>query len=119
MIDSVLMEEFLSLAEANLSVNGRHAGIRLPGGQSTQEDVQRARDTSSPFVAGDPVYFNFADDTYVLADTPVSMSYTCSVVACEYASAGLFVHPSKSEVIFAEGHAAPKVLVWTHEEVQQ
>lgn len=65
------------------------------------------------------MYFNFADDMHVLAHTLVSMSYSCSVVASEYASATQFLHPSKSEVLFPEGHPSPKVSVCTHEEVQR
>lgn len=86
MIYSVLMEELLSLAEARLSVNCHHAGLRLSTGERTQSDVQRARDVQRPFVAGDPVFCKFADDTYVLADTPDSLSCVCSVVAAAASS---------------------------------
>lgn len=61
------MEELLCLAGARLSVNDHHVGLYLPSCELTQADVQKARDIRRSFVADDLVFFNFADDTYVLA----------------------------------------------------
>lgn len=118
MIYSVLMKELLLLAEAHRSVSDRPAGVKVPAAEDTQDMVERGQDTSRQFLERDPVYYNVQDDTYVLAARPVTMSYGCSVVAAEYASAGQFLHPAKSEVLFPEGQPAPTVSVWKYTEMR-
>lgn len=95
---AVLIDELLCIAEARLSVNSLPAGIRMPPDETTREDVERIKER--------------VDDTCVLAETPLDMCYTCSVVAADYSTACRRLHAAKREVLCASGRRAPMITVW-------
>lgn len=121
-IYACMAEELISLAESRLTMNQLPTGIFVPEPrlEHDADSVELAK-IQRPFSSFHIACTNFADDTYVLADSTTSLSYSTACIAREFRRTGQQLNDNKCEVICGDEEASTdlaQVRAWEPQDLQ-
>lgn len=102
LVFATLVEDMLVVAKAVLTTSNLPRGVRLPDPEAERDRYDVAAcNTHSRITEHDVSLCNFADDTYILAESAFATSHSISVVSRELARANQSLAGDKSECLAA------------------